>query len=177
MLRDSISRNDDNTARLERLTSASTTAIVIAIFSAAISVLTAVALEWSKRRSDREMETLRADYQREFAEFTDHLATRRQLATKAEEARELVARYRDPLLRSAFDLQSRLYNALRPGGFRGRRDPEYFRLNTLRDRGVLRLAGDNSSRTAVSGSRSNRGYARANSPVGADRECVCIHVA
>ena len=28
-------------------------------------------------------------------------------------------------------MQSRLFNILRPGGFRGGRDPEYFRLNSL----------------------------------------------
>jgi hypothetical protein len=43
----------------------------------------------------------------------------------------VVARYRDPLLRSAYDLQSRIYNIYRPGGFKGNRDPDYFRLNTL----------------------------------------------
>lgn len=36
-----------------------------------------------------------------------------------------------PLLRSAYDLQSRIYNVCLRDGFTGSRDPEYFRLNTL----------------------------------------------
>jgi hypothetical protein len=38
-------------------------------------------------------------------------------------------KYQNPLLRSAFDLQSKIYNICT--GFKGYRDPEYFRLNTL----------------------------------------------
>jgi hypothetical protein len=59
------------------------------------------------------------------------LAASQAAETRAEDARRLMARYRDPLLRTAYDFQSRLYNILRPGGFRGGRDPEYFQTNTL----------------------------------------------
>jgi hypothetical protein len=49
--------------------------------------------------------------------YTTRLASRleeeRRVKTKAEQLDELMARYRDPLLRAAFDLQSRLYNIAR----------------------------------------------------------------
>jgi hypothetical protein len=35
------------------------------------------------------------------------------------------------LLISSFDLQSRIFNVLRPGGFRGNRHPDYYRSSTL----------------------------------------------
>jgi hypothetical protein len=122
--------------------SATTASILVAILSAIVSVGTATGLEYSRRRSSREIESLRTDQQRELErfktdqqreleKFRNELTISREVATKAEEALRIVARYRDPLLRSAFDLQSRLYNVLRPGGFRGGRSPEYFRLSTL----------------------------------------------
>lgn len=89
--------------------SSSTTAIVIACISAGVSLTSGVSVEMLRRRS----------------------AERRETASKAEEAQNLEARYRDPLLNATYDLQSRLYNVLRSDGFRGGRDPDYFRLNTL----------------------------------------------
>jgi hypothetical protein len=62
---------------------------------------------------------------------TEVLIRRREAEAKEGEADRVLASYRDPLLRSAYDLQSRIYNIYRTGGFRGGRDPEYFRLNTL----------------------------------------------
>jgi hypothetical protein len=66
-------------------------AIVLAVFAAAFSLGSAV--------------------------YTTRLASRleeeRRIKTKAEQLDELMARYRDPLLRAAFDLQSRLYNIAR----------------------------------------------------------------
>ena len=54
------------------------------------------------------------------AVYTTRLASRleeeRRVKSKAEQLDELMARYREPLLRAAFDLQSRLYNIAR-GGF------------------------------------------------------------
>lgn len=133
--------------------SAPAASILVAIISAVVSVSVATGVELSRRRSSRqiqelqrtsskeieelrvqsskEIERLRAQQLLDLEGFKDELAKSRESATKAEEARRLVARYRDPLLRSAFDLQSRLYNVLQVRGFRGRRDPEYFRLNTL----------------------------------------------
>lgn len=93
-------------------------AIVTAVVSAMVSLLVAVLTEASRRRSARKLEELRHD-----------LTVSREATSKAEESSALVARYQNPLLRSAYDLQSRIWNI--HSGFSGRRDPEYFRLNTL----------------------------------------------
>lgn len=112
--------------------------IVVAIVSAAISI---VSLSFSF--------TLQARLQRQQGE-----------ETRAAEAQSLVAHYRDPLLRTAYDLQSRLYNMLQRNGFRGDGDSEYFRLNTLfvvadffgwleiirRDMQFIDLGADNATR-------------------------------
>jgi len=96
--------------------SSSTLAIVIACISGAVSLASAFGGERLRQLG----EGARARREQELAE-----------KNRAAEASRVIARYRDPLLRSAYDLQSRIYNAYRPGGFRGGRDPEYFRLNTL----------------------------------------------
>jgi hypothetical protein len=121
--------------------SSDTTAIIIAGISGAVSVAAAAGVEWSRRRTAsqlerlqseqaKELERLRSEQAKELEEFKDRLTRRHEATAKADEAARLVAKYRDPLLRSAFDLQSRIWNVYE-GGFRGRRDPEYFRLNTL----------------------------------------------
>ncbi len=46
------------------------------------------------------------------------LEERRRLATKEELLEEVMGRYREPLLRAAFDLQSRLYNIVEQGFLR-----------------------------------------------------------
>jgi hypothetical protein len=106
--------------------SSSTTAIVVASISAVVSLASAAGLELLRRRSNAQA----ADAARDLETFKHELTTSHERETKDEAALELVSRYRDPLLRSAFDLQSRIYNILE-GGFSHRQDPEYFRLNTL----------------------------------------------
>lgn len=70
-------------------------AIVVAIVSGVVSLAAAgVALLSS----------------RSVARLSSELEERRRLATKREQAEELRARYRDPLLGAVFDLQSRLFN-------------------------------------------------------------------
>jgi hypothetical protein len=91
------------------------TALVIACISGAFSLAAVVAAERSRRKS---------------ATLTDQLTRKREAESRAESAMALVRKYRDPLLSSAFDLQSRIYN-IYARGFTGRRDPEYFRLNTV----------------------------------------------
>jgi hypothetical protein len=103
--------------------SSSTLAIVIACIAGAVSLVSAFGVEWLRRRGDKARLALaetRAHEDRELAE-----------KAKNEEADRVISRYRDPLLRSAYDLQSRIYNVYRPGGFRVGRDPGYFRLNTM----------------------------------------------
>jgi hypothetical protein len=83
-----------------------------------------------KLAQDKELEEFRNKSALALEEAKDQMARSREAATKAEDAARVIAKYRDPLLRSAYDLQSRIYNVYRSGGFRGYRDPEYFRLNT-----------------------------------------------
>ena len=71
------------------------TAIVVALLSGAVS-LAAAAISLLSARS--------------VARLNSELEERRRARTKEEQAAELRARYRDPLLGAAFDLQSRLYN-------------------------------------------------------------------
>jgi hypothetical protein len=100
--------------------STAVTALLVAVVAAVFSLGSAVFVEVSRRRSARDG-----------AERADELLRRRDADTREVAARQLVARYRDPLLISSFDLQSRFFNVLRPDGFRGGRHPDYFRANTL----------------------------------------------
>jgi hypothetical protein len=71
------------------------TAIVIALISGVISLL-AAAVSFASSRN--------------VARLNSELQEQQRIKTKQEQAEELRARYRDPLLGAAFDLQSRLYN-------------------------------------------------------------------
>jgi hypothetical protein len=93
-----------------------------------MSFATAIWVQRSRHRAERELTDLRASYDRELETLRDALAQKRDEATRSDEAQRLVNRYRDPLPRAAFDLQSRIFNILR-GGFR--RYPHYTRLYTL----------------------------------------------
>lgn len=111
--------------------SATTTALLVAALSAVVSLSSAVWVEISRRRSSEQLANKHDENMAVLEKFKDDLARSRDADTKTAEARQLVGRYRDPLLLSAFDLQSRIYNVLRSGGFTGRRHPDYFRFNTL----------------------------------------------
>lgn len=73
------------------------TELIIALISAAVALTSAGIALWGQTRTTRlaaELESLRLAEQRRF------------------EAERTVARYREPLARAAYDLQSRLYNIL-----------------------------------------------------------------
>ncbi|GAB4048624.1 hypothetical protein [Catellatospora paridis] len=74
---------------------------IVTVVSAALSVLGAIVAgvmtTWSARRN---------------AMFEHRLAAERHEASKAEQAQEVISRYREPLLLAAFNLQSRLHNAV-----------------------------------------------------------------
>jgi hypothetical protein len=119
-----------------------TVALAVAGISGVVSLTAAIGVELLRRRGDRKIQSLKNEQDENLEKLRgaqafaleqakDELARGREAATKADEAARVVAKYRDPLLRSAYDLQSRIYNVYRPGGFGGGRDPEYFRLNTL----------------------------------------------
>jgi hypothetical protein len=74
---------------------------IVTIVAAALSVLGAVVAgvmtTWSARKASM---------------LQHQLAAERHEATKAEQAQEILSRYREPLLLAAFNLQSRLHNAV-----------------------------------------------------------------
>lgn len=74
-----------------------TPGLIIALISAAVALASAGIALWGQTRTTRlaaKLENLRRDEQRRF------------------EAEQTAARYREPLVRAAYDLQSRLYNIL-----------------------------------------------------------------
>jgi hypothetical protein len=71
------------------------TAITLALISGAVSLI-AAAISLASNRG--------------VARLSAELEEQQRIKTRAEQAAELRARYRDPLLGAAFDLQSRLYN-------------------------------------------------------------------
>ncbi|RSH94397.1 hypothetical protein EHS25_004200 [Saitozyma podzolica] len=74
---------------------------------------------------------LRSEQETRLARLRQDLLDTHDREAQASEAAKLVAKYRDPLLRSAYDVQSRIYN-IYERGFRGGADDEgYFRDNTL----------------------------------------------
>jgi hypothetical protein len=91
--------------------------IVVAVLSL---VGVAVSLVWNSVQTQR------------LTALNDRLTREREAESKAEQAVKLVARYRDPLLEAAFDLQSRLYNALsKTNTFRWHGNDDYFLPSTL----------------------------------------------
>jgi hypothetical protein len=103
--------------------SSSTLAIIIACIAGAVSLASAFGVELLRRRGDKVRLALEQDRVREDRELAEK--------AKSEESDRFISKYRDPLLRSAYDLQSRIYNVYRPDGFKGGKDPDYFRLNTM----------------------------------------------
>jgi hypothetical protein len=79
-----------------------TTALIVAGISGVVSVIAAGVGERARRRTAVKL----ADQAKDLEAFKDALERSREAETKAAEAERLVARYRDPLLRSAFDLQT-----------------------------------------------------------------------
>lgn len=91
-----------------------TVAIVVAAVSAVVSLGSAISVEVMRRGTERLRQRL-----------TDERDSRSRNAQLA----EVVRAYQNPVLRSAYDLQSRIVNIHR--GFRGQRDGDYFTSNTL----------------------------------------------
>lgn len=111
--------------------SSGTVALVVACISVAGTIASGWWLERLRRRDKAQIESLKHEHDKDLEHLKDQLFRKRDAAGKEDEAGRVIARYRDPLLRSAYDLQSRIYNIYRPGGFKGTREPDYFRLNTL----------------------------------------------
>ena len=74
--------------------------LVVAVLSSAVALASVAISVWSARSTAR---------------LQDELEERRRQASKEELVEEVMSRYREPLLRAAFDLQSRIYNIVGQG--------------------------------------------------------------
>ena len=99
--------------------SPATVAIVVAVLSAVLALFSAIGVEVLRRRGAASSRSSSANWPSSGPRTT------------GTPDRELVRAYRNPLLRAAYDLQSRIWNV--HGGFRGRGDTEqdYVVTNTL----------------------------------------------
>jgi hypothetical protein len=68
--------------------------------------------EQAQQRYEQEREESRRRYDEERQEYQRRYAEEREAVSKAEASQKILARYREPLAQSAFDLQSRIYNIL-----------------------------------------------------------------
>jgi hypothetical protein len=105
------------------------TALGVALISGAVALASAGATARTAARNRR--------VQAELAQLSADLEDRTRARARAEDAAALMARYRDPVLRAAYDLQSRIYN-IAEQNFLGKyyrhdeaRFREYARDNTL----------------------------------------------
>lgn len=88
-------------------------AIIVAIISGIVAISSATLSIWTQRRTDERVNKL--EEEREI---------RAEQRTKDQLAEQVQVRYREPLLLSAFELQSRIWNMVR-GGFRLPSGPEH----------------------------------------------------
>ncbi|RZT84842.1 hypothetical protein EV383_1698 [Pseudonocardia sediminis] len=96
-----------------------TVAIVVAVISAVVALISAVTVEVIRRRANDGLERVKHE-----------LALDREARSRNAQLAELVRAYQNPVLRCAYDLQSRIFNIHR--GFRGRQgEGEYFTSNTV----------------------------------------------
>ena len=98
--------------------------IWVAIIAGTFALVNLAVSAWLKRSSDRRASELEKEigeerqerqqqYQVQIVRLQDELAQRREQQSRAYVARELMRTYHDPLLRSAVDLQSKLFNILK----------------------------------------------------------------
>ena len=96
-------------------------AIIVAIIAGAVSIASAALSVWTQRHTVAATSAT--------AERVSILEEGRQIRaeqrTKDQLAEQIQARYREPLLLSAFELQSRIWNMLEAGGFRLPSGPEH----------------------------------------------------
>ena len=98
------------------------TPIAVSLISAVVALAGGAYSAWAARKSAR---------------LTFELDLAKSRASKEQQVEELMSRYREPLLRAAFDLQSRIYNIIKQGfmvryGAEGREhEKQYARNNTV----------------------------------------------
>ncbi|MBP6820829.1 MAG: hypothetical protein KA368_04770 [Acidobacteria bacterium] len=93
-----------------------------AIIAAIASITAAVLAFWAQNRiAKMQTETqagiarLQAENQASLEKLKDELQQRKEVRQKTDKAEEVLAKYREPLLQAAYELQSRLFNITRQG--------------------------------------------------------------
>ncbi len=102
----------DGTAVRSRHMEAAIVVAFIGIVGGLVSAAYSNRLAAKGQRIARDLEQRDRERERELTELQQERDRER---TKAEEVEELFTRYRDPLLRASFDLQSRMYNIVQRG--------------------------------------------------------------
>ena len=104
------------------MSAATVTPVVVSLISAAVAIPSVLLSARTARRT---------------AQLSYELDREKSRATKEEQVEEVMSRYREPLLRPAFDLQSRIYNIIvhrfmvRYGAEGREHEREYARTNTV----------------------------------------------
>jgi hypothetical protein len=90
-------------------------AIVVALITSGLALIGTAYTAYAQRRSEAQRLLLQARLDEQRILLESRLEQERAEKTKAELARELMGRYRNPLLGAAYDLQGRLWNIVRQG--------------------------------------------------------------
>ena len=108
-----------------------TAATTVAVISAVIALLSAVGVELIRRRASLQLARFTKESDAELVRLRNDLAAEAEARTRNAQLAELVRAYQNPVLRSAYDLQSRIYN-IHQNAFRGPAgEDDYFASNTL----------------------------------------------
>ena len=93
---------------------------IAAIIAAIASIIGATLTFWAQNRvakmqtqTQASIAQMQAENQANLEQLKDGLQQRREVRQKTEKAEEILAKYREPLVQAAFELQSRCYNILR----------------------------------------------------------------
>jgi hypothetical protein len=89
--------------------------VVVALVSGAVTLFSIGLAARATRATEREKHELEKEIQLLSSQLDEQRQIRLEERSKQEQAEQLLRKYRDPLLRSAFDLQSRLYNIVKQG--------------------------------------------------------------
>jgi hypothetical protein len=91
------------------------TPILVAFIAGGVSLASAALTVLEKARTARITSTLQVELSRQSEAFKAELAARQRAEELSAERERVVSRFREPLARSAYDLQSRIWNILNEG--------------------------------------------------------------
>jgi hypothetical protein len=89
--------------------------VLVALVSGAVTLLSIGLAARATRATEHEKHELEKEIQVLSSQLDEERQVRLEERSRHEQAEQLLRKYRDPLLRSAFDLQSRLYNIVEQG--------------------------------------------------------------